>query len=42
MTAVEVELTNHQDLDWEQNQRALRAFLNWNLPRRRPALENAE
>jgi hypothetical protein len=42
ITAVEVELTNHFDLDWEQNQRALRAFLNWNLPRRRSTLDNAE
>jgi predicted deacylase len=32
ITAVEVELTNHEDIDWEQNQRGLRAFLNWQLP----------
>ena len=31
ITAVEVELTNHSDLDWEQNLRGLRAFLNWNI-----------
>jgi hypothetical protein len=31
ITAVEVELTNHFDLDWEQNLRGLRAFLNWNI-----------
>jgi hypothetical protein len=42
ITAVEVELTNHQDLDWEQSLRGLRALLNWSLPRREPALEDAE
>jgi Zinc carboxypeptidase len=42
ITAVEVELTNHSDLDWEQNLRGLRAFLNWHLPRRRSTLESAE
>jgi hypothetical protein len=42
ITAVEVELTNHHDLDWEQNQRGLQAFLKWNLPQRRPAGRNIE
>jgi hypothetical protein len=42
ITAVEVELTNHHDLDWEQNQRGLQAFLNWNLPGRQPAGRLAE
>ena len=32
VTAVEVELTTHQTLDWEQNQRGLLAFLNRDLP----------
>jgi hypothetical protein len=42
ITAVEVELTNHFDLDWEQNLRGLRAFLEWNLPRRPTTPENRE
>jgi hypothetical protein len=42
VAAVEVELTNHDDLDWEQNLSGLRAFLNWQLPRRPAARENAE
>lgn len=42
ITAVEVELTNHSDLDWEQNLRGLRAFLHWNLPRRSPTLDGLE
>ena len=33
ITAVEVELSTHQMLDWEQNRRGLEAFLNWNLAR---------
>lgn len=42
ITAVEVELTNHQDLDWEQNLRGLRAFLNWKVPPRRSTLDSTE
>ena len=32
VAAIEVELTTHQALDWEQNRRGLKAFLNWDLP----------
>jgi LysM repeat protein len=32
VTAIEVELTTHQDIDWKQNLNGLHAFLNWNLP----------
>jgi LysM repeat protein len=32
VTAIEVELSTHQTLDWEQNLRGLEAFLNWDLP----------
>jgi LysM repeat protein len=32
VTAIEVELSTHQDIDWAQNLAGLRAFLNWNLP----------
>jgi hypothetical protein len=35
ITAVEVELTTHHTLDWDQNQRGLHAFLNWKLPSKR-------
>jgi hypothetical protein len=31
ITAVEVELSTHTELDWEQNLAALLAFLNWDL-----------
>ena len=31
--AIEVELTTHDDLDWERNRRGVLAFLTWNLPR---------
>ena len=31
ITAVEVELSTHTELDWEQNLSALLAFLNWDL-----------
>ncbi len=31
-TAIEVELSTHQNLDWEQNLRGVGAFLNWGLP----------
>ena len=36
VTAVEVELTTHQTIDWEQNLRGLLAFLNWDLPPTEP------
>jgi LysM repeat protein len=32
ITAIEIELTNHQETDWEQNLRGVLAFLNWTLP----------
>ncbi len=36
ITAIEVELSTHQALDWEQNLRGLEAFLNWGLSRSTP------
>ena len=42
ITAIEVELTSHEDLDWEQNLRGLRAFLSWRLPQRPPDIEDTE
>jgi LysM repeat protein len=45
ITAIEVELSSHQTLDWERNLRGLEAFLNWKLqaparpgPQSRPTL----
>jgi predicted deacylase len=32
LAGVEVELTNHQDIEWERNLRGLLAFLNWSPP----------
>lgn len=32
ITAVEVDLSSHEDIDWDRNLQALMAFLNWNLP----------
>jgi hypothetical protein len=32
VNAIEIELTNHSGIDWPQNLRGLRAFLNWKLP----------
>jgi hypothetical protein len=32
VNAIEIELTNHRGIDWPQNLRGLRAFLNWKLP----------
>jgi hypothetical protein len=32
ITAVEVDLSSHEDIDWEINLKALLAFLNWDLP----------
>jgi len=32
ITAIEVELSTHETLDWERNLKGLRAFLNWDLP----------
>jgi len=34
IAAIEVELTNHQDIEWERNRRGLLAFLNWSIPGR--------
>jgi LysM repeat protein len=31
VTAIEVELATHQDIDWKQNLNGLRAFLRWDL-----------
>jgi hypothetical protein len=35
VNAIEIELTNHTSIDWPQNLRGLRAFLNWQSPRAR-------
>ncbi len=32
ITAVEIELTTHEGIDWEPNLRAILAFLRWDLP----------
>jgi hypothetical protein len=32
VNAIEIELTNHRGIDWPQNLRGLRAFLNWQSP----------
>ncbi len=32
LAGVEVELTNHEDIDWERNLQGLLAFLNWTPP----------
>ncbi|MGD8759536.1 MAG: M14 family metallopeptidase [Anaerolineales bacterium] len=32
ITAVEIELTTHEDLDWTRNLQAMLAFLQWDLP----------
>jgi hypothetical protein len=32
ITAVEVDLSSHEDIDWDNNLKALLAFLNWDLP----------
>ena len=32
LAGVEVELTNHQDIEWERNLQGLLAFLNWSPP----------
>jgi nucleoid-associated protein YgaU len=34
IAAIEVELTDHQDIEWERNRRGLLAFLNWSIPGR--------
>ena len=31
ITAVEIELSTHEDIDWDVNWKALMAFLHWNL-----------
>ncbi len=38
ITAVEIELTNHQDIDWDRNWRGVQAFLDWELPAGQGAL----
>jgi len=32
ITAIEIELTNHQDIDWDRNWRGVLAFLEWEIP----------
>ncbi|MGD2251599.1 MAG: M14 family metallopeptidase [Anaerolineales bacterium] len=32
ITAVEIELTTHEDIDWSRNLQAMLAFLQWDLP----------
>jgi murein tripeptide amidase MpaA len=32
LAGVEIELTTHQDLDWERNRQGLEAFLAWQMP----------
>lgn len=42
ITAIEVELSSHQTLDWERNLRGLNAFLNWDLSERGPTPTSTE
>jgi nucleoid-associated protein YgaU len=37
IAAIKVELTDHQDIEWERNRRGLLAFLNWSIPGRASA-----
>jgi hypothetical protein len=32
ITAIEIELTTHQAIDWDQNWRGVQAFLDWEIP----------
>ena len=32
ITAIEIELASHQDIEWERNWRGLLTFLNWSMP----------
>lgn len=32
LAGIEIELTNHQDIEWERNRRGLLAFLTWDVP----------
>jgi hypothetical protein len=32
ITAIEIELTNHQDIDWDRNWRGVVAFMDWEIP----------
>ena len=34
IAGIEIELTNHQDIDWDQNWRGVLAFMEWEIPRR--------
>jgi len=34
ITGIEIELTNHQDIDWDRNWRGVLAFMEWDIPRR--------
>lgn len=36
ITAIEIELANHQDIEWERNRRGILAFMNWAIPGRTP------
>ena len=32
IAAIEIELTNHQDIDWDRNWRGVLAFMEWDIP----------
>jgi LysM repeat protein len=36
IAAIEIELTTHQDIEWERNLRGILAFLKWSMPGRGP------
>ena len=36
IAAIEIELTNHRDIDWDQNWRGVTAFLEWDIPTMQP------
>ncbi len=37
IAAVEIDLTTHQDIEWQRNLSGIRAFLNWSISNRDPA-----
>ncbi len=41
LAGVEVELTTHEDIEWERNLRGLEAFLGWSIPSRPGVFDNA-
>jgi LysM repeat protein len=38
IAATEIELTTHQDIEWERNLRGILAFIKWSIPGRSPVV----